>query len=158
MSKLSHIDEQGKARMVDVTAKKVTVREAVAAGKVLMRPSTLGLIEGGGMPKGDVFAVARIAGVMAAKKTDDLIPLCHPLPLTGVDIQFSSNLKKGEVTILATAKTVGKTGVEMEAMTAVSIAALTIYDMCKAADRSMVLTEIRLLSKKGGKSGTYTRE
>ena len=155
---LSHLDEQGKARMVDVTVKDTTVREAVAEGKVLMQPATLALIEGGNMPKGDVFAVARIAGVMAAKKTDALIPLCHPLPLTGIDVQFTSDVEKGEVVIAATVKTVGKTGVEMEAMTAVSVAGLTIYDMCKAVDRSMTISDIRLLSKKGGKSGTFIRE
>ncbi len=158
MNRLSHIDEQGKARMVDVTAKDTTIREAVAEGMVLMNPSTLRLIESGGMPKGDVFAVARIAGIMAAKRTGDLIPLCHPLPLTGIDIQFACNVEKGEIAIVGTAKTVGKTGVEMEAMTAVSVASLTIYDMCKAADRSITLTNIRLLSKKGGKSGTFTRK
>jgi cyclic pyranopterin monophosphate synthase len=158
MNKLSHIDEKGKARMVDVTAKGITVREAVAEGKVLMLPSTLTLILSGGVPKGDVFAVARIAGIMAAKRTDVLIPMCHPLPLTGIDIQFLSHKESGEITITATVRTVGKTGVEMEAMTAVSVAALTIYDMCKAADRSMILTDIRLMSKKGGKSGTFIRE
>src|SRR5574340_159603 len=151
MTKLSHIDEKGKARMVDVTAKEATVREAVAEGKVLMQPATLGLILSGDMPKGDVFAVARIAGIMGAKRTDDLIPMCHPLPLTGIDIQFFSHAEAGEIRITATVKTMGKTGVEMEAMTAVSVAALTIYDMCKAADRSMILTDIRLMSKKGGK-------
>lgn len=158
MNILSHIDEKGKARMVDVTAKKETVREAVAEGMVRMDPSTLRLIESGGMPKGDVFAVARIAGIMAAKSTGGLIPLCHPLPLTGIDIQFTCNVKKGEIAIRATVKTVGKTGVEMEAMTAVSVASLTIYDMCKAADRSITITDIKLLSKKGGKSGTFIRK
>ena len=158
MNRLSHIDEKGKARMVDVTAKKATVREAVAEGIVRMEPSTLRLIESGGMPKGDVFDVARIAGIMAAKRTGGLIPLCHPLPLTGIDIQFACNVMKGEIAIRATVKTVGKTGVEMEAMTAVSVASLTIYDMCKAADRSITLTDIKLLSKKGGKSGTFIRK
>ena len=158
MNRLSHIDEKGKARMVDVTAKEETVREAVAEGMVRMEPSTLRLIESGGMPKGDVFAVARIAGIMAAKKTGGLIPLCHPLPLTGIDIEFACNVKKGEIAIKATVKTVGKTGVEMEAMTAVSVASLTIYDMCKAADRSITLTDLKLLSKKGGKSGTFIRK
>ncbi len=144
--------------MVDVTSKSTTVREAVAGGKVRMLPSTLSLIESGGMPKGDVLAVARIAGIMAAKKTSDLIPLCHPLPLTGVDIQFMSHAEAGEIDIQATAKNVGQTGVEMEALAAVSVAALTIYDMCKAVDKMMTLTDIRLLSKKGGKSGTFIRE
>ncbi len=157
MSPLTHIDEHGKARMVDVTSKATTVREAVAEGKVKMQPSTLALIESGGVPKGDVLAVARIAGIMAAKKTSDLIPLCHPLPLTAVDVQFISHAAAGEINIVATAKNVGQTGVEMEALAAVSVAALTIYDMCKAVDRMMTLTDIRLISKKGGKSGTFVR-
>lgn len=158
MTKLSHIDERGKARMVDVTEKKETVREAVAQGRVLMRPATVALIESGGITKGDVFAVAKVAGIMAAKKTSDIIPMCHPLSLTGVDIQFAVHAGKGEIVIMATVKTVGKTGVEMEAMTAVSAVGLTIYDMCKAADRSIIITDIKLLSKKGGKSGTFVRE
>ena len=158
MTKLSHIDERGKARMVDVTAKRETVREAVAQGRVLMRPATVALIESGGITKGDVFAVAKVAGIMAAKKTSDMIPMCHPLYLTGVDIQFTVNADRGEIKILAAVKTVGKTGVEMEAMTAVAVAGLTIYDMCKAADRSIIITDINLLSKKGGKSGTFIRE
>lgn len=157
MGKLTHVDKRGNARMVDVTAKAITVRVAVAEGMISMQPSTLGLIETGGIAKGDVLAVAKIAGIMAAKRTDDLIPLCHPLPLTGVDMQFISDHAKGEIVIQATVRTAAKTGVEMEAMAAVSVAALTIYDMCKAADRSMVITDIRLLSKKGGRSGTYTR-
>ena len=144
--------------MVDVTAKRETVREAVAQGRVLMRPATVALIESGGITKGDVFAVAKVAGIMAAKKTSDMIPMCHPLYLTGVDIQFTVNADKGEIKILAAVKTVGKTGVEMEAMTAVAVAGLTIYDMCKAADRSIIITDINLLSKKGGKSGTFIRE
>lgn len=158
MLKLSHIDEKGKARMVDVTAKGTTVREAIAEGRVLMQPSTLNLIQGAGLPKGDVLAVARIAGIMAAKRTDVLIPLCHPLPLTGIDIQFAADAEAGEIVITATVKTVGQTGVEMEALTAVSIAALTVYDMCKAVDKLMTITDVRLLSKKGGKSGTFTRQ
>lgn len=158
MAALSHVDEKGKARMVDVTAKDATVREAVAEGKVLMQPATLKLIQGEGLPKGDVLAVARVAGIMAAKRTDDLIPLCHPLSLTGIDIRFTANAEVGEVVITATVKTVGQTGVEMEALTAVSIAALTVYDMCKAVDKLMILTDIRLISKKGGKSGAFTRK
>ena len=158
MGKLSHIDEKGRARMVDVTAKATTVREAMAAGKVQMMPTTLALIESGGVPKGDVLAVARLAGIMAAKKTSDLIPLCHLLSLTGVEIQFVSQAEAGEIAITATVKNVGQTGVEMEALTAVSIAALTIYDMCKAVDRLMTITDIRLLSKRGGKSGVFIRE
>jgi cyclic pyranopterin phosphate synthase len=157
MTKLSHIDEKGKARMVDVTTKKETVREAVAQGKVLMNPSTVALIESGGIAKGDVFAVAKVAGIMAAKRTSDLIPMCHPLFLTGVDIQFTVHSDEGEIVITATVKTVGKTGVEMEAMTAISVAGLTIYDMCKAADKSIIIADIKLLSKKGGKSGTFIR-
>lgn len=144
--------------MVDVTAKETTVREAVAEGKVLMKPATLSLIESGGIPKGDVLAVARVTGIMAAKRTSDLIPLCHPLSLTGIEVQFAAHAAAGEIVITATVKTVGKTGAEMEALTAASVAALTIYDMCKAADRAMTLTDIRLISKKGGKSGTFTRE
>jgi cyclic pyranopterin phosphate synthase len=158
MKELSHIDEMGKARMVDVSAKDVTLREATAAGEVLMQPATLKLIQDAGMPKGDVLAAARIAGIMAAKRTDVLIPLCHPLPLTGIDMQFTSDVATGEIAIKATVKTVGQTGVEMEALTAVSVAALTIYDMCKAVDKLMTLTNIRLISKKGGKSGTFIRE
>ena len=138
--------------MVDITAKDPTFREALARGKVLMRPDTVALIEKGGMPKGDVFSVARIAGIMAAKKTGELIPLCHPLELTAIDIQFFPNAQQGEVVIEAKVKTVGRTGVEMEAMTAVSVAALTIYDMCKSADREMILTDIKLITKYGGKS------
>jgi len=157
MAVLSHLDAKGKAKMVDVTAKKPTVREAVARGKVLMRPETAVLIAGEGVPKGDVFGVARIAGVMAAKKTGDLIPLCHPLDLTDIDIQFVTDIKRGEIGIEAKVISVGRTGVEMEAMTAVSVAALTIYDMCKAADREMVISDIRLMKKLGGKSGVFVR-
>ena len=143
--------------MVDITEKDTTNREATAQGKVLMRPETLQIIEKEGVAKGDVFGTARIAGIMAAKKTGDLIPLCHPLSLTDIDVRFSIT-GSAEVTIEATARTVGKTGVEMEAMTAVSTAALTIYDMCKAVDREMILTDIKLLKKKGGKSGLYIRK
>jgi cyclic pyranopterin phosphate synthase len=144
--------------MVDVTSKAATVRTAVARGKVLMQPGTLALIEGGTMQKGDVLGVARIAGIMAAKRTSDLIPLCHPLMLTDVDVQFFPRHSQGELTIEATVRTVGKTGVEMEAMTAVCVAALTIYDMCKAVDRQMILSDIKLLHKRGGKSGVFKRE
>jgi cyclic pyranopterin monophosphate synthase len=157
MKELSHLDEKGKARMVDVTAKAPTLRRAVARGKVLMRPETAALIQEGGIPKGDVFATARIAGVMAAKKTGELIPLCHPLELTGIEVLFTCDPAAGEVAIQAEVTTVGRTGVEMEAMTAVGVAALTIYDMCKAVDREMVLTEILLMSKEGGKSGAFIR-
>jgi len=144
--------------MVDVTAKAPTLRRAVARGKVRMRPGTAALIQEGGIPKGDVFAAARIAGIMAAKKTGTLIPLCHPLELTGIEILFECDPEAGEVVIEAQVKTIGRTGVEMEAMTAVGAAALTIYDMCKAVDREMVLTDIRLISKAGGKSGAFVRQ
>lgn len=157
MTKLSHLDEKGQARMVDITAKAVTFRQAVAEGKVVMRPATAALIVGGGAPKGDVFSTARIAGIMAAKKTSELIPMCHPLEMTGIEISFSADVTAGEITIEAKAGMVGRTGIEMEAMTAVSVAALTIYDMCKAVDREMVLTGIRLMRKEGGKSGVFVR-
>jgi len=158
MAEFSHLDEKGKAKMVDVTAKDVSTREAIAHGKVLMHKNTLSLIERGKIPKGDVYAVAKIAGIMAAKKTSDMIPMCHPLELTGVDIKFTANEALGEITIHATVRNVGRTGVEMEAMTAVSVAALTIYDMCKSADKNIILTDIKLLSKRGGKSGAFMRD
>ncbi|HOI72835.1 MAG TPA: cyclic pyranopterin monophosphate synthase MoaC [Syntrophales bacterium] len=154
---MTHLDEYGRARMVDVTRKKETVRVAVARGSVLMKPETLAMISRGEMAKGDVFSVARIAGIMAAKNTSGLIPLCHPLQLTGVEIRFSVRDER-TLEIEAQVTNRGRTGVEMEAMTAVSAAALTVYDMCKAVDRRMVLTEIRLISKTGGKSGTFVRE
>jgi cyclic pyranopterin phosphate synthase len=156
--KLSHLDEKGNACMVDVTRKASTIRTAVARGRILMHPDTLALIGAGAMLKGDVLGVARIAGIMAAKRTSDLIPLCHPLALTDVDVRFNSNEPCGELDIEATVRTVGKTGVEMEAMTAVGIAALTVYDMCKAVDRRMVVSDIRLVSKRGGKSGVFNRD
>jgi len=154
---LSHLDDQGQAKMVDVTAKGETIREAVACGTIRLKPATVRLIQEGGLTKGDVFSVARVAGIMAAKKTWGLIPLCHPLMLTGIDVSFSSNPESGEIALEARVKTVGKTGVEMEALTAVSVAALTIYDMCKAIDREMVISEIFLQSKQGGRSGTFVR-
>ncbi|HZU14112.1 MAG TPA: cyclic pyranopterin monophosphate synthase MoaC [Chloroflexota bacterium] len=154
---LTHVDETGAARMVDVTEKAVTRREAQAAGRVLMAPETLDLIRRNALAKGDVLAVARLAGIMAAKRTDELIPLCHGLALTGVDVEFDLEAAPGCIDIVATARVEGKTGVEMEAMTAVSVAALTIYDMCKAVDRSMVLSDIRLVAKSGGRSGEYRR-
>jgi cyclic pyranopterin phosphate synthase len=157
MNQLSHLDEKGQARMVDVTAKASTLRQAVAQGGVRMRPETVALIEKMGIPKGDVLATARIAAIMAAKKTWELIPMCHPLELTGVEIRFICDAEAGEVLIESQVRTVGRTGVEMEAMTAVGVAALTIYDMCKAVDREMVLTDIRLMSKRGGKSGVFVR-
>jgi len=155
---LSHVDESGAARMVDVSAKADTERIAVAAGEVLMSIETLRLIRAGSLKKGDVVAVARIAGIMAAKRTAELIPLCHPLPLThvGVDIELRElDDRGGAAMIRATARTTGKTGVEMEVLTAVTIAALTIYDMAKAVDRTMRIHNVRLLEKHGGKSGDF---
>ena len=158
MPQFTHLDEKGKSRMVDVTGKSVTSREAVARGKVLMKPETARAIEAQTIAKGDVLAVAKIAGVMAAKKTSDLIPLCHPLELTAVDVSFRTDARRGEIEIEAAVRTRGRTGVEMEALAAVSAAALTIYDMCKAVDRGMILSDIRLMLKRGGKSGTYRRK
>jgi len=155
---LSHLDERGAARMVDVTEKPSTVREAVAAGEVWMRAETLALIQSGGVPKGDVLAVARVAGVMAAKRTPDLIPLCHPLPITAVKVDFSFDEERSVVGITARVRCTGVTGVEMEALTVVSVAALTIYDMCKAADRGMRIQNIRLVRKSGGKSGEWAAD
>lgn len=155
---LSHVDEQGRARMVDVSDKATTVREAVAAGEVHMRPETLTLIQSGGMPKGDVLAVARVAGIMAAKRTPDLIPLCHPLAITGVTVDLEPDEARGVVDIRATVRCTGVTGVEMEALTAVSVAALTVYDMCKAVDRGMHVDNVRLLRKSGGRSGEIVLE
>jgi len=155
---LTHIDERGKARMVDVGAKGSTEREAVAKGSVLMKKETLDLILANEVKKGDVLGVARVAGIMAAKKTAELIPLCHPINITSVTVDFAPVADPPAIEITATAKITSQTGVEMEAMTAVSVAALTVYDMCKAADKGMVLTEIRLMKKTGGKSGTYERE
>ncbi len=157
MAELTHLDESGRARMVDVSAKVETVRLATARGRVLMKPATLALIQEGGMPKGDVLAVARVAGVMGAKRTSDLIPLCHPLPITGVELEFDFDPAASAVSVTATARVVGKTGVEMEALTAVSVAALTIYDMCKAVDKDMTIDRIQLVHKIGGKSGEYRR-
>jgi cyclic pyranopterin phosphate synthase len=156
--KLTHFNESGKARMVDVTTKDDTVRQAVAEGRVTMKPDTLSLIKQGGMGKGDVLGVAQVAGIMGAKKTWEIIPMCHPLMLTGVNIDFTIDDDKSAVAIQATVKTTGKTGVEMEALTAVSVAALTIYDMCKAVDKGITVEFIRLAAKSGGKSGAYTRE
>jgi cyclic pyranopterin phosphate synthase len=157
MKKLSHVDAQGRARMVDVGEKTITAREAVATGTIRMTPQVLRLIMAGQVPKGDVLAVARVAGIMAAKRTPDLIPLCHPLPISSVSVEFAPRAEAGIITIEARVKVEGKTGVEMEALTAVSVAALTIYDMCKAVDKGMVISDICLLKKTGGKSGTYER-
>ncbi|HCS08722.1 MULTISPECIES: cyclic pyranopterin monophosphate synthase MoaC [Pseudomonas] len=151
---LTHLDSQGRAHMVDVTDKAVTFREAAAQAVVRMRPETLDMIVSGGHPKGDVFAVARIAGIQAAKKTSDLIPLCHPLMLTGVKVELSAQ-GSDAVLIVARCKLSGQTGVEMEALTAASVAALTVYDMCKAVDRGMTIESVRVLEKRGGKSGHF---
>jgi len=158
MPKLTHIDKKGKARMVDVTAKEITTREAVAKGSVFMQRRTLQAVLANEIKKGDVLGTAKIAGIMAAKKTGDLIPLCHPLNIDSVDILFEPIRKTNCIDITAIAKASGKTGVEMEALAAVSVAALTIYDMCKAMDKGMIISDIRLIKKTGGKSGTYIRE
>jgi cyclic pyranopterin monophosphate synthase len=154
---LSHIDDYGKAHMVDVGDKPDTVREARARGAVVMQPSTLELIQRNAIQKGDVLAVAKIAGIMAAKRTSELIPLCHPLPLTSVDLTFGLDPSAGRIDIESVARVTGKTGVEMEALTAVAAAALTVYDMCKAVDREMCITDIRLIEKQGGRSGFFHR-
>jgi cyclic pyranopterin monophosphate synthase len=155
MARLTHFDAEGKAAMVDVSAKAETERVATAKGSVIMQPETLVLIAAGEMKKGDVLAVARLAGIMAAKRTPDLVPLCHPLALTAIAVDLAIDRKRSAVDIEATCKLVGRTGVEMEALTAVSVAALTVYDMCKAVDRAMIITDIRLTHKRGGKSGRY---
>lgn len=152
---LTHLDEAGRARMVDVGAKDVTERVAVARGRVTMRPETLALIVAGNLPKGDVLTVAQIAGVMAAKRTSELIPLCHPLLLNQVVVTCAPNAAESCVDIEATVRVSGKTGVEMEALTAVTVAGLTLYDMAKAVDRGMRLTDVRLARKSGGRSGTW---
>ncbi len=162
MAEFTHFNESGRARMVDVSAKDSTERVGTAQATVLMLPATLEKIQRGKIAKGDVLAVAQVAGVMGAKKTPDLIPMCHPLLITSVDISFKEESQPNRdglcaIHIYATVKTTGQTGVEMEAMTAASVAALTIYDMCKAIDRGMSFTNVCLLSKSGGKSGTYTR-
>ena len=154
-SPLTHFDAQGQAHMVDVGAKPATHRIAVASGRIEMQAATLALIESGSAQKGDVLGIARIAGIMAAKKTSELIPLCHPLALSRVAIEFSTAADPAAVHCTATVETTGPTGVEMEALTAVQVALLTIYDMCKAVDRGMVMTGVRLLQKHGGKSGSY---
>ena len=157
MSKLSHVDEQGRARMVDVTPKEETHRVAKAAGTIRMKAATFDAIRGNQISKGDVLGVARVAGVMAAKKTADLIPLCHPLPLHDIDIQLALDPGLPGVRVEATSQTIARTGVEMEALTAVSVTLLTIYDMAKAMDREMVIGDIVLLAKTGGKTGPYSR-
>ncbi|WP_409174976.1 cyclic pyranopterin monophosphate synthase MoaC [Brevibacillus fortis] len=153
---LTHFNEQNRARMVDVSEKDVTKRVAVAESQISMKPETLARIREGRIEKGDVLAVAQVAGVMAAKKTWEIIPMCHPLPLTGIDIQFAF-VDETKLAITGTVKTTGKTGVEMEALTAVSVAALTVYDMCKAMDKEMIIGPTSLQSKTGGKSGDFHR-
>ncbi len=157
-SQLTHVDAAGRARMVDVGAKDVTQREATARARVLMKPETLRVIREGRAAKGDVLAVAQVAGIMGAKRTPELIPMCHPLPITGVDMAFSFDDTASAIEIQATVRVTARTGVEMEAVTAVSIAALTIYDMCKAIDREMTITDVQLVHKAGGKSGEFTRQ
>jgi cyclic pyranopterin phosphate synthase len=158
MSKLTHLDATGNAHMVDVSDKHVTSRSATAKAQVLMLPETLALILGGTAKKGDVLATARIAGIMAAKKTHELIPLCHPLLITKVSVDFVADEKNCSIEVSAIVRVEGKTGVEMEALTACSVAALTLYDMCKAVDRGMKITDLRLTEKSGGKSGSFTAE
>ncbi len=155
MSRLTHLDAQGNATMVDVSEKAVTTREATAYAEVQMLPDTLRLITEGGHKKGDVLAVARIAGIQAAKRTSELIPLCHPLMLSKVAVDLQPNQARNSIEIQATCRLAGQTGVEMEALTAASVAALTIYDMCKAVDKGMVISTVKLLEKKGGKSGHW---
>lgn len=156
MEELTHINQQGRARMVDVTGKEITFRQAEAEGRVRMSRETLELIRTGGAPKGDVLAVAQVAGIMAAKRTHELIPMCHPLRLTAVDLSFT--LEETAVHIRSKVKCKGETGVEMEALTAVSAAALTVYDMCKAVQRDMEITDVRLCRKSGGKSGDFIND
>ncbi len=158
MSNFTHFDKAGRSRMVDVTDKKETVREAVAQATVTMQPETLRRIMDRTIEKGDVLGVAQTAGIMAAKKTSDLIPMCHPLNLTSVAMDFLPHEERSRITVRATVKITGKTGVEMEALVAVSIASLTIYDMCKAIDRGMTISDIQLVKKSGGKSGVYARD
>ncbi len=155
---LTHLNDEGFAKMVDVSEKENTKRVAVALATIKMEKQTLQRILNGGLKKGDVLAVSQVAGIMAAKKTPELIPMCHPLLLTGIDLSFDHNLEAAELSIKATVSLTGKTGVEMEALTAVSVAALTVYDMCKAIDKGMVIKEVKLLEKTGGKSGTYRRK
>jgi cyclic pyranopterin monophosphate synthase len=157
MKKLSHVNSEGQVKMVDVSAKKSTDRKAKASGKIIMKSETLKLIEKQQIVKGNVLGIAKIAGIMAAKKTGGLIPLCHPLELTGIDVNLTIDHGNSQILIESEVRTFGKTGVEMEALTAVSAAALTIYDMCKAVDREMIIGEVMLLEKSGGRSGTFIR-
>lgn len=155
---LTHLDEKGRARMVDVSSKRVTARTAVAQASVVMDKATLDLVLASGIEKGDVLGTARIAGIMAAKKTSELIPMCHPIAITSVEMDFEVDRKRSSIKAVATARTRDRTGIEMEALTAAAVAVLTIYDMCKAVDRGMTITEVQLLKKSGGKSGTFLRE
>ncbi len=157
MSKLTHFNQQGDAHMVDIADKQITHRRAIAAGRISMQPTTLQMILAGEHKKGDVLGIARLAGIMAAKKTSDLIPLCHPIMLTHVEIEFETDQKQSQISCKAITETDGKTGVEMEALTAVQASLLTIYDMCKAVDRGMCMTDIQLEEKSGGQSGHWTR-
>jgi cyclic pyranopterin phosphate synthase len=154
---LTHLSPAGDARMVDVSAKGESAREAVARATVQMRPGTLRLVRAGNAPKGDVLGVARTAGILAAKRTHELIPLCHPLRITGIDIEFEDDVRRGRLTVQARVRTVDKTGVEMEALTAAGVAALTVYDMVKAVEKGVTITRLQLLSKSGGKSGRWQR-
>ena len=155
--RLSHVDRKGRAHMVDVSTKAVTSREAVARGEVRMEPATLRLVAMGRLPKGDVLAVAKLAGIMAAKRTAELVPLCHPLPLSHVDVTLAPEPRGSRVVIESRVRVEARTGVEMEALTAVAVAGLTLYDMCKAVDRAMTIGAIRLVRKSGGRSGTFVR-
>ncbi len=157
MGELTHIDRKGRAKMVDVTHKPHTEREAVALARIKMKPQTLKLIKEAGIEKGDVLQIARVAGIMGAKKTSELIPLCHPLPVTSVTVDFELKDEESTVEIRSHVKTVAQTGVEMEALTAVTVAALTVYDMCKAVDKEMTIMDVMLLEKRGGKSGEFKR-
>jgi len=158
MSRLTHIDSKGNARMVDISEKRESRREAIAAGKVKLSPATYELVKKGHGPKGDIFTVAKIAGIMAAKKTHDIIPLCHPLSITHIDVEYTFLDRKYTIEIKSTVRTKGQTGVEMEALTCVTVVALTIYDMCKAVDKGIELGPFYLLEKSGGKSGKYVRK
>lgn len=157
-SELSHVDSKGNARMVDVSSKAQTVREATASGRVRMDSQTISMITNGEIPKGDVLPTARIAGIMAAKKTDSIIPMCHNIPIDSIKVDLNANINDGFIDIKAVVKCIWKTGVEMEALTAVSAAALTVYDMCKAVDKNMIIEDIKLIKKTGGKSGDYIHE
>lgn len=154
----THLNKDGRARMVDVSNKDETIREAVAFCSIYMNSETLNMINEGAIKKGDVLSVAQVGGIMGAKNTPHIIPMCHPIMITGCDIIFNKDFEKNRIDITATVKTVGQTGVEMEALTAVTVAALTVYDMCKAVDREMVISDVKLLKKSGGKSGTFERK